>query len=151
MNDIELREVTMENFRQIILLELNDVDRKMVASNIYSLAEAYADKVSKPRGIYDGDTLVGFVMYNYSEPEKRGYISRLMVDKNHQRKGYGRIGLSLALDDLKTYEGIEEIQISYHPDNKKAKPLYKYLGFVENGDFVDGEAIAILDLRKEKR
>ncbi|QMS84807.1 GNAT family N-acetyltransferase [Candidatus Xianfuyuplasma coldseepsis] len=143
---VTLKEITMDNFFDVIRLSLDDIDRKMVASNVFSLAEAYADKVSQPRGIYDDDTLVGFVMYDYNESEHKGYVSRLMVDQKYHRKGYARQAMNIVLDTLQKIDGIHEIQISWRPDNDKASPLYHDLGFVENGEFVDGEVVAIITL-----
>lgn len=144
---ITLRKINMDNFKLVLNLELDEMDQKMVAPNMYSLAEAYADQVSICRGIYHDDALVGFIMYDYNEKEQCGYISRLMVDRKHQRKGYAKAALSLALEHLKTYEGINKIQISYEPNNIKAKSLYEALGFIENGKVVDDETVAIIELK----
>lgn len=143
---IQLKPIDMANFEAVIHLELNASDRKMVAPNIYSLAEAYADRVSKALAIYDDDQLVGFVMYDYNKEERKGYISRLMVADRFQGKGYGRQGLLLALEELQISPGIERIQISYHPDNIKARQLYLSLGFKETGDEVHGEKVAMMEL-----
>ncbi len=144
---VSLRKINMDNFHEVISLKLDDQDKQMVAHNMYSLAEAYADQVSICRGIYNDDTLVGFVMYDFNESEKKGYISRLMIDQKYQRQGFGRDGLRQALDHLKSFPGIEKIQISYHPENKKARLLYLDLGFIENGEFVDEEVVAMLELQ----
>lgn len=58
---ITLKEITMDNFREVIELSLGAEDRGMVANNMFSLAEAYADKVGKARAIYEEGTLVGFM------------------------------------------------------------------------------------------
>jgi len=143
---IELREVTMENFDKVIRLKLDEFDKTMVASNLYSLAEAFADKVSIPRAIYADNQLVGFIMYEYKEEEKKGYISRLMIANEYQRKGYGRAGLTLAIEYLKKHEGIISIRISYHAENTKGRTLYLDLGFVENGEIDCGETVAVMEL-----
>ncbi len=143
---ITLKEITMENFNQVIRLKLNDFDKTMVASNLYSIAEAYADKASMPRAIYHDDEVVGFIMYDYRESEKKGYISRLMIADEHQRKGYGREGLKLVLEDLKKHIGIKSIRISYHAENAKGRTLYLDLGFVENGEIDCGETVAVIEL-----
>jgi diamine N-acetyltransferase len=146
---ITLRRITMDNFHDVLNLELTDDDKKMVAPNMYSLAEAYADQVSIARAVYEGDTLVGFVMYDYNAPEKKGYLSRLMIASAHQGRGYGREALRLAVEDLKRSPGIERIQISYHPDNEKARRSYRSVGFIENGEMVQNEVVAMLELIKK--
>jgi len=60
-----LREITMENFHNCLDLKVNEDQKNFVASNMYSLAEAKADGVSVPLAIYDDETMVGFVMYNF--------------------------------------------------------------------------------------
>ena len=141
---ISLREITMENFHDCIHLELEDVQKNYVASNMYSLAEAKADGVSVPLAIYDGDTMVGFIMYDYNEGEQVGYISRLMVDRRHQRKGYGRYAMNQVIDRLRAYKDRKYIQTSYAPENAVAGKLYESLGFVKTGEISDGEVVCVL-------
>ena len=143
---INLKEITMENFHDVINLKLSDTDKTMVASNMYSLAEAFADKVSICKAIYHDETLVGFIMFDYNQKEHKGYISRLMIEDKHQGNGFGTQALEMAIEQLIKNKDIERIQISYHPDNIKAKKSYAKVGFIETGDFVDGEAIAIIDV-----
>ena len=61
---MELREINMKNFRECIDLKVSDSQKGFVASNMYSLAEAKADNVSNPYAIYDGEQMVGFIMYD---------------------------------------------------------------------------------------
>lgn len=72
MNEIEnirLVKVNMKNFDDLIDLEVEESQKEYVASNIYSLAEAYATasdgKCVQPFGIYDGDTPIGFLMIGF--------------------------------------------------------------------------------------
>ncbi len=141
---IELRKVTMKNFNEIIELPQSEEDKKMVAPNIYSLAEAYADQESVARGIYSNEDLVGFIMYDYNEEEHRGYITRLMITTKEQGKGYGAKALKIAVSDLLKTEGLETIQISYAKNNEKARCSYKKVGFVETNKFVGDEIIALI-------
>lgn len=141
-----LKEITMENFLDVINLKLSDEDKQMVASNMFSLAEAYADKVSIPRAIYYEDQLVGFIMYDYNQLEQRGYISRLMVSTHMQGKGIGTMALNAVVEKLRKYPDIKTIQISYHPDNEKARKSYKKAGFIETNEYVNEEIIALIKL-----
>jgi diamine N-acetyltransferase len=143
---IELRKIDMSNFIDVIKLELSDQDKKMVASNMFSLAEAYADQISQPMAIYNNNQLVGFIMYDYNKEECKGYISRLMITSKDQGKGYGSFALNLVIDDLKKITDIKQIQISYHPDNEKARSSYKKVGFKETDLVVDGEVIALIEI-----
>ncbi|MBN2540609.1 MAG: GNAT family N-acetyltransferase [Bacilli bacterium] len=147
---VTLRKINMDNFEEVIHLKLSGSDKEMVASNLYSLAEAYADSVSIARAIYKDEFLVGFIMYDYNAIEQKGYISRLMIDMHHQGNGYAEAAMRIALTDLKTNPDIQRIQISYAPNNVKARALYYKLGFVENGETVaDGELVAMIELNKQ--
>jgi diamine N-acetyltransferase len=59
---VTLQDITMDNFRECIQLRVGEAQKDFVASNMYSLAEAQADKVSNPLAIYAGDEMVGFIM-----------------------------------------------------------------------------------------
>ncbi len=143
---ITLKKITMDNFHDVLNIQLSDEDRKMVASNMYSMAEAYADQVSVARAIYDDQQLVGFIMYDYNQGDQTGYVSRLMIATSHQGKGIGTKALNQVIETLKSMPDIKKIQISYHPDNVKAKRSYAKLGFIENGAFDGDEVVAIIDL-----
>jgi len=139
--NITLREITMANFRECLTLELDERQKNFVASNMYSLAEAKADGVSNPRAVYADEQLVGFIMYDFNTDEKRGYITRLMVDKGHQGHGYGRAAMQQVIDRFKANPDCREIYTSVDPENDVAKGLYVRLGFTLTGEVVDGEAV----------
>ena len=147
MHVIQLKDINMKNFNQVISIQLSEEDKRMVAPNMYSLAEAYADKVSVPKAIYDKEELVGFIMYDYDKSFKIGYISRLMVGTNYQRRGYGKEAMIQVIAILKKIKRLKQIRLSYNPNNEKAKQLYKSLGFVETGNIDQGEMEAILNIR----
>jgi diamine N-acetyltransferase len=143
---VSLRDITMDNFRECLKLEVADDQKGFVASNMFSLAEAKADGVSNPYAIYAGDTMVGFVMYDFEPKENRGYISRLMVDKRFQGRGYGRAAMESVIGRLKAISECTEIQTSYEPSNNVAAKLYANLGFKSTDEFIDGEAIVRIHL-----
>ena len=59
---IELRELDKSNYRDILNLKVADNQTGFVASNAISLAQALFHSQAWYRGIYRGDTAVGFVM-----------------------------------------------------------------------------------------
>jgi diamine N-acetyltransferase len=69
-----------------------------------------------------------------------------MIDRKYQGKGYGRIALSKALEEIRAIPGVNRISILYMPKNPIAKPFYASFGFVEVGRDRDGEMIAVLKL-----
>ena len=73
---------------------------------------------------------------------------RLMIDKRHQHKGYGRQAVAQALDFIRSAPcgKAEYCYLSYEPDNAVAKALYASFGFQETGDKDGDEVIAALRL-----
>ncbi len=149
--------VTKDNWRELAKLQVGEDQKNFVASNIHSIAESqfgYDDPKDGhwdmvPYGIYDGDVPVGFLMigYNLSHPRTQGYVIRLMVDEQHQKKGYGTFGMNWILDHYRSDERIKGIGISYEPNNDVARKMYAALGFVETGEIEHGEVVAELQIR----
>ncbi|MBO4284559.1 MAG: GNAT family N-acetyltransferase [Clostridia bacterium] len=146
---VTLVKVTPENLIPLVQLTVTDPQKNFVASNTFSLAEAYANvsngRFAQPFGIYaDGDP-VGFLMIGYDVPDEEEdrikypfvndsyLIWRLMIDKYHQGKGYGKEAMRLALEYIRTFPcGKSDLcWLSYEPENEIAKNLYASFGFVE--------------------
>lgn len=151
----EIRPVTKDNWRQLIQLQVRDDQKGFVSPNVYSIAEAqfgfdYEGHWDlNPFGIYDNDEPVGFLMYgfNFEHPRYQAFIIRLMVDEKHQKKGYGRFGMEKMLEVFRADERIKEAGISYEPHNEVARNLYASMGFIETGEIVDEEMLALMKLR----
>ena len=159
---VHLEKVTGKNVWQLLKLEVADDQKDFVATNTQSIVEAYTTTAAGghafPFGIYDGDTPVGFLMIgcgvdedweNPPEIAKNNYsLWRLMIDKNHQGKGYGKKAVELALDYIRTFPcgKAEACYLSYKPENSRAKKLYASFGFRETGDMDEGELLAVLKL-----
>jgi|SRR5215213_2999206 len=147
--DVELRDVTADNWQAVASLELDPEQEDLVATNAESLDEARSDPDARPRAVYAGEQVVGFLMYDlYQRRDKsRGAsIYRFMIDRNHQSKGYGRAALGKALEEIRSVPDMRRISIRYMPDNPVAKPFYASFGFREVGTDADGEIIAELVL-----
>lgn len=152
---MELRPVTAQNWNVLIKLKVADHQTDFVASNLYSIAEAQFGFEDEghwdlyPFGAYVDDTPVGFVMYahNFDHSRFQAFIARLMVDQQFQGRGYGREIMQLVLQKFRENEKIRNIGISYEPENSAARKLYASLGFVEPGEMLDRELLAVLKLR----
>jgi diamine N-acetyltransferase len=147
--NVELRDVTAENRQAVIDLELDPAQQDLVASNAESLKDARSDRGARPRVVYAGERVVGFLMYDpgrLGDDPREALIYRFMIDRRHQGEGYGRAAINKALDEIRGLGGVRKILISYMPDNPVAKPFYASFGFVEVGTDEDGEMIAELTL-----
>jgi len=160
--NIELREITWDNVDDVVGLEVEESQKSYVYPNGYSLAHAYVATKDEeypdiPFAIYNDEILVGFTLMNFYPADKNKYrnddeacyyISRLMIDKKYQGKGFGRKGMEKVLAFLKTFPQGEagSIYLSYGPVNTVAAKFYASLGFVETGQVVDGETVARLKL-----
>ena len=160
---IHLEKVDHKNVWDLIELAPFESQYDFVASNEESIMEAYIAITSEaayayPFGIYEDGTPVGFLMIGYNEAaiEKNAPASlrdnyslwRLMIDKNHQGKGFGREAVRLALEFIRTWpHGKAELcALSYEPENVVARELYRSFGFVENGEMDGDEIVAVLKL-----
>lgn len=149
--------MTKNNWRELAKLKVREDQTSFVASNLQSIAEAQfghdEDDGSRweiyPYGIYDGETPVGFLMYgcNFSYRDFQVFIARLMVDENHQGKGYGKFAMENILENFRQDDRIQSIGISYKPENEVARKLYANLGFIETGEEMGEETLAVLRLR----
>ena len=149
---ITLRKITSENCFAICDLKANE---NFVATNTKSLIQAYAYSVEMgygplAYGIYKEEMPVGFIMADYTKYEEgfnNGkpfyFLWRMMVDENHQNKGYGRIALTALLDEIKTFPlgEADTMFTSVVPGNEHATRLYESLGFHKTGEVEDGEEL----------
>jgi len=148
-DEVRLENVTARNWRAVARLKLAPEQKDLVASNLYSIAQSKFDPNARPRAIYAGKELVGFLMYDVWEAKdkaREASIYRFMIDRKHQGKGYGRAALAQALDEIRATPGVKKVSIGYMPDNPVAKPFYASFGFVEVGTDEDGEINAELNL-----
>lgn len=156
MRKVTLRPITKSNLSECLRLKVSDGQKHLVASNAKSLAEAYTDGNLHPLAIYDVSDLgwehpkhpmVGFTMYQIEAGI--GFILRLMIDKKHQRNGYGEAAMTEVIRRLKLCPEAELIATSHRDINDGAAALYRKLGFkpwaIEWAEEVEGESYLVLD------
>ena len=159
---LRLEKVNGKNVWDILKLKVSDSQRDFVAPNDVSIIEAYtaitANGYAFPFGIYDGNTLVGFLMIGFDTDDywddapniaKGNYnLWRLMIDESYQQKGYGKEAVRLALEFINTFPcgKADYCWLSYESENEVARQLYRSFGFVETGEKDGEELIAVLKL-----
>jgi diamine N-acetyltransferase len=149
---VSLRELTAATFWPVLKLKVAPDQEQFVAPNVTSVAEAYFSDRAWFRGVYAGETPVGFLMIELPDPaageaERSVYfLWRFMIAAEHQGCGYGRHALELLIDHLRTGRGATRLLTSYVPGEGSPGDFYRRLGFVETGEVEEGERVMALDL-----
>lgn len=159
---LSLQRIDGRNVWDILKLKASKEQQSYVAGNDVSLIEAYISKTENgqifPFGIYKDDVPVGFLMIGFGTDSswddapaiaQNNYdLRRLMIDIKYQGRGYGKEALNLALEFIHTFPcgKAEYCWLSYEPENKVARDLYRSFGFVETGEKDGEELIAVLKL-----
>ena len=143
---ITLRDIDRENFLPCVRLEVREDQQSFVASNAFSIAQSKVEPGFRTQAVYDGEEMVGFVMYGYDEEEGCHSVARLMVDRRHQGKGYGRAAMGEVIGRLRAEAGCRQIALSVNPANVAAQALYRSLGFEKTGELSHGEEVMRLRL-----
>lgn len=139
------KEVDRNNFWECIDISVSDEQVDFVTSNAVSIAQAKVQPECKPLIIYNDDIMVGFLMYCIDEDDGEYWIYRLMIDKNHQSKGYGKEAFSKLLEIIKEDKSHNKIFLGVHKDSLSAVNLYRNFGFEFNGQVFGSEHIMVLD------
>lgn len=149
MKKVDLREVDEKNFRSILDLHktLTDNQKKCVASNVYSIAEAslYPNNAFY-RGIFVDDKAVGFIMVyiprkdDVNEEEEYFFLWRFMIGRAYQHKKYGSLALDIICDMAKDL-GFDRIQTSVGLVDEGPLPFYEKYGFVSTEKIVSDELV----------
>jgi diamine N-acetyltransferase len=138
---IRLERVSRDNWEQAITLDIADDQRRFLEtpSILYGIAEVQFHPTYLPHVIYDGDTMVGFVVYGYlPEDHAKWWIPLLIIDRRYQGKGYGRAAMGAVIQAVRAQApDSTEIALNFKPDNTVAERLYSSLGFVRTAEVDD--------------
>lgn len=145
--DITLRDVTLENARAVINLNVAPAQARFVASNAASLIQSKFEPHWLTKAIYNGQQLVGFTMYGY-DPDYGWGVLRLMIDAAYQGLGYGRAAMHAVIAEIRAAGGTS-VGLGYDEDNAVARRFYSGLGFVETGEQPFGQPFAVLQLNQD--
>ena len=141
IEQVTLKEVTADNYFEVIKLSVREDQKHFVATNAVSLVQAAYEPGRLPRAIYAGGNIVGFIMLTLDDETGIYWVNRLMIDHKFQGLGYARRAMELGLDLLYLLSTKNLIYISFEPNNDVAKALYESLGFNSTGRIEDGEII----------
>ena len=91
---VELREITEDNFDEVIELRVSEDQEGFVSSVVYSLAQAWVYRETAfPFAIYADEVPVGFVMLGYYKNRNQYTLWKFLIDKHYQNRGYGKEAL----------------------------------------------------------
>jgi diamine N-acetyltransferase len=140
MSRITLQEITAKNWREVARLRVSPAQEKLVVSNLESLVEAAYGLPGDlshlklfPFAVYAETTLVGFTLYNTQPARDRFFISRLMIDAQHQGRGYGTATIKLLLQLFRANPQAKEVATSFVVGNEAARKTYLACGFRKIG------------------
>ena len=133
MSIVSLRPVTKENLYAVTKLEVAEGQKRFVAPNVYSMAEAGLEPKAWPRAVYAEETPVGFLMMHLDTVAHTYYLWRFMIAQEHQGKGYGYQALQLLIEQIRRRPQAKEMTLSYVPGEGCPQPFYQKLGFVDTG------------------
>lgn len=141
---IELKPISRANWQEAARLEVAADQQDFIEANVWSIAESRFYEQLTAMAIYDGRTMVGFLMWGYSPDDRRPWLFRFMIDHRHQGQGHGTAALRLLVKQLRK-EGLPELNVGYHRDNTAAEHLYVKAGFQKRGLAPWGEMTARID------
>jgi diamine N-acetyltransferase len=139
---MELRDVTPDNWRDVVRIEPREEQKRFVASVAYYLNLCHYGEEWQPLALYLDGKPVGFAMWGYDAEEDSHWIGGLIIDAKHQGKGYGRTAMETLLDHLAMQPEYRKAALSYQLENTAARRLYASLGFVETGERAEDELVA---------
>ena len=129
---MDFRKIDRSNYQACIELQVDQSQEYFVADNKRSLVEASFKEGLYTLGIYHGETMVGFLLYDYDETYPGWSLSRFMIGKQYQGRGYGKKAAVEFLDYFKKqYADVDKLYISVSVDNPIARNMYQEIGFQE--------------------
>lgn len=128
---MKFREIDKSNYWECMALTVDESQADFVADNKQSLVEAAYEDGLYALGIYHEETMVGFVLYDYDETFPGWSMSRFMIGKQYQGKGYGKKAVLDFLDYFKRKHNADKLYISVSLENRAARNMYSDLGFIE--------------------
>lgn len=142
--NIRFENITPDNWRIFNRLKVKKEQEKFVASNVTILARAFAfrDYDSRVYAIYNGDTPIGLLMQReYEENKLFCYLDQFMIDKEYQRKGYGKAAMKLWVSMIEKEGKYDSIILCYIEGDEAARNLYLGMGFYHTGEADGNEVI----------
>lgn len=128
---MEFRKIDKSNYWDCMALTIDESQKYFVADNKQSLVEAAYEDGLYTLGIYHEETMVGFILYDYDDTFPGWSMSRFMIGKQYQGKGFGKQAVLEFIDFFKKNHCANKIYISVSIKNTIARKMYSSIGFKE--------------------
>jgi len=136
---VTLKDITRDNFEELISLYVDQEQEQFVASNLYTIAQMQFKEEKIAKGVYVDKKAVGLIAYDLEDYD----IWRLMVDFRFQGRGYGKKAMELVLNILRKDGRLKTARTSIVMENVVMRNLVESFGFKESGKVIhyreDGE------------
>ncbi|MBE0365801.1 diamine N-acetyltransferase [Pseudoalteromonas ulvae UL12] len=138
--DVNLQEITKDNWVDMIDLEITKEQEKYVALPAEAIAASKFYDYYVNRGVYLGDKPIGFIQYypNFDDEKPNEiFIDQLLIDVSLQGQGYGSKAIKLVLDEIKQLDGFNSVSICYVEGHDLMKKFFEQFSFkvVEQDEF----------------
>lgn len=130
---LTIRDINEENFSKVVALQIDEQDKKFVASVEKSLAQCWLyrdDNDVFPFAVEADGEIVGFILFEVDEEILM--IWRFLIDKKFQNKGYGKETLKLVIEMAKADKTFTEVLADYVNGNDRMKKILLNIGFEES-------------------
>ncbi len=136
---IRLEKVSIDNFEDILSLQISEEQKDFVSSPVYALAQAYVYyKTAYPFAVYKDDVIIGFIMFGFYEGRNQYTLWKFLIDKQYQNKGYGKEALLQGIQYIKEQFGCTKLYTGVAVENQVAEHLYEKIGFKKTGLIENG-------------
>ena len=156
---VELRDIVTAADREAVLgLRRGPGQERYLGSMESHLEDALAHPQACPRmwSVHDGNELVGFVMISDGIPAATlaadddivgpYFLWRLLIDAEHQGRGYGRATIDAVVAYLRNRPDAEVLLTSCVAGDGSPQPFYLHYGFTLTGEQKWGEDLLRLEL-----
>lgn len=160
MASVELRDIVTDEDRAAVLrLRRAPGQERYLGSMASHFEDALEDSKACPRmwSVHHGDELVGFVMISDDIPAEilaadhdivgPYFLWRLLVDADHQGKGYGAATIDAVVDYLRAKPNADVLLTSCQAGEGSPQAFYLKYGFRLTGERKWDEDLLALDLR----
>jgi len=140
---ITLKELAEDNIEECLKLNAGGGKESFVA-NSFAIAWLLRE-TARPLLICAENRVVGFILLVLNAKRRECYISRMMTDVIHRRKGYAKAALREVIG-YACNAGCKSICLSFAAENEAARRLYTSVGFLESGAAENSEVVMEMEL-----